>query len=310
MGAERRLFVAPTDNRWFRFLRERKIPEVNFWRPSARGFRILRPGELFLFKLHREHAIAGGGFFVKYTRMPVSLAWQTFEEANGASNPLELLNMIQEHRSDTPPHPDPEIGCIILTEVFYFMEDEKVPLPRSYRPNLQSGRSYSLDTTEGLDLYEAVVERLEARQGEVASIIRETGDPYQVVRRRLRPQGFRILVADAYQRRCAVTGEKVYPVLEAAHIKPVKASGPHEVRNGVFLRADLHKLFDAGYMTLDTDRRGEYRVVVSQRVKEEYDNGKEYLRLHGRPLIVVPSRRDERPAGEYIRWHRENIFIQ
>lgn len=310
MSAERRLFVAPTDNRWFQFLRKRMIPEVNFWRPSARGFRILRPGELFLFKLHREHAISGGGFFVKFTRMPVSLAWQTFKTANGAPNPLELLRMIQEHRSENPPHPDPEIGCIILTEVFYFEDAEKVPLPRSYHPNLQSGRSYSLDTSEGMALYEAVMERLEARQDEVVSIIRETGDTYQVVRRLLRPQGFRAIVADAYQRRCAVTGEKVYPVLEAAHIKPVYASGPSEVRNGLLLRADLHKLFDAGYMTLDEHRRGDYRVVVSHRVRDDYDNGETYLQLNGRPLIVVPARKNDRPATDYIRWHQENIFIQ
>jgi hypothetical protein len=31
---------------------------------------------------------------------------------------------------------------------------------------------------------------------------------------------FRVLVTDAYQKRCAITGERTLPVLDAAHIKP------------------------------------------------------------------------------------------
>ena len=48
------------------------------------------------------------------------------------------------------------------------------------------------------------------------------------------------------------------PVLEAAHIKAYAESGPHHISNGVFMRADLHKLFDAGYMTITKD----YRVEI------------------------------------------------
>lgn len=62
------------------------------------------------------------------------------------------------------------------------------------------------------------------------------------------------------------------PVLNAAHIKPYAEDGPHEVRNGLLLREDLHTLFDRGYMTITKD----YRVEVSKRIKEDYGNGKEY----------------------------------
>ena len=40
----------------------------------------------------------------------------------------------------------------------------------------------------------------------------------------------------------AITGEKTLPVLNAAHIKPYAEEGPHEVRNGLLLREDLHTL--------------------------------------------------------------------
>jgi putative restriction endonuclease len=40
------------------------------------------------------------------------------------------------------------------------------------------------------------------------------------VQPRLGQGAFRLLVTDAYQRRCAVTGERTLPVLDAAHIRP------------------------------------------------------------------------------------------
>jgi len=46
--------VGVTDKQWYRFLAGRPgVTEVNFWQPSgAREFRVLDPGEPFLFKAH------------------------------------------------------------------------------------------------------------------------------------------------------------------------------------------------------------------------------------------------------------------
>jgi hypothetical protein len=83
-------WVAVTDREWFRYLGERPaIDEVNFWQPGgAREFRILSVGQPLLFKLHYpDHFVARGGFFRHATRLPVSLAWETFEgqTANSSS---------------------------------------------------------------------------------------------------------------------------------------------------------------------------------------------------------------------------------
>jgi putative restriction endonuclease len=81
-------FVGITDYDWFRFLASRPdLEEVNFWRPGGRaGFKALRPGELFLFKLHApRHFVVGGGLFAHFTKLPASLAWDAFGEANGAA---------------------------------------------------------------------------------------------------------------------------------------------------------------------------------------------------------------------------------
>ena len=72
-----RYWIGITDYDWFRFLAARpELPEVNFWQPSAGRLPVrLDESSLFLFKLHASHggAIVGGGFFVKYSALPVRL---------------------------------------------------------------------------------------------------------------------------------------------------------------------------------------------------------------------------------------------
>jgi putative restriction endonuclease len=106
-------------------------------------------------------------------------------------------------------------------------------------------------------------------------------------------------VTDAYSRRCAITGERTLPALEAGHIKPYAKSGPHDVRNGLLLRSDLHNLFDQGYMTVTLD----FKVEVSRRIREEFENGRDYYALHGKPLTVLPASDHSRPAREFLEWH-------
>jgi putative restriction endonuclease len=80
--------------------------------------------------------------------------------------------------------------------------------------------------------------------------------------------------------------------------------GPHAISNGLLLRSDLHKLFDKGYITVSED----YSIEVSGRIKEEFENGRDYYRYHGHKLIVVPEDFRERPGAGYLQWHNENVF--
>ena len=76
-----KIWVGVTDKNWYDHLTRLAPEEVNFWQPSgSRTFRVLQPGEPFLFKLHSpENFIVGGGFFVRYSALPASLAWEAFE---------------------------------------------------------------------------------------------------------------------------------------------------------------------------------------------------------------------------------------
>ena len=42
---------------------------------------------------------------------------------------------------------------------------------------------------------------------------------------------------------------------------------------------------------------------MSRRIREEFDNGRDYYALHGKPLIVLPSSETSRPAREFLEWH-------
>jgi len=82
-----KFFVGVTDYEWYRLHASKPlVDEVNFWRPSPDAtFKALHTGEPFLFKLHApRNFIAGGGFFTKFLQLPISIAWETFREANGA----------------------------------------------------------------------------------------------------------------------------------------------------------------------------------------------------------------------------------
>jgi putative restriction endonuclease len=129
-----------------------------------------------------------------------------------------------------------------------------------------------------------------------------TGAP-QLVRPRLGQGTFRVVVTQAYGGKCAVSKEHSLPVLEAAHIKSFTEGGPHDVANGLLLRADIHRLFDGGYVTVTQDLRFE----VSRHLNEEWENGKIYYALHGQ-AIAVPRMNADRPDPRYLSWHNENVF--
>ena len=53
-----KIWVGVTDKNWFDHLTRLGPDEVNFWQPSgSRTFKVLQPGEPFLFKLRNIHLI-------------------------------------------------------------------------------------------------------------------------------------------------------------------------------------------------------------------------------------------------------------
>ena len=308
-----KLYVGVTDDRWFRFLREQSPDEVNFWRPRAStAFRALQPGEPFLFKLHSpNNVVAGGGFFVRHSVLPLSLAWEAFGRKNGADGIDTLRERIASYRKDGVRNP--QVGCTILVEPFFFDEEDWIPVPRDWAPNIVSGKGYVTEEREGARLWQAVQERLHRYRWQEA--VKEPADERYalnperygsefITRARLGQGAFRVLVTDAYQRRCAISGERTLPVLQASHIKPFAMCGPNHPDNGMLLRSDLHILFDRGYLTVTPD----YEIEVSGRIRDEFENGRDYYRYHGGSLQNLPKG-NESPRRSFLEWHNENLYL-
>ena len=102
----------------------------------------------------------------------------------------------------------------------------------------------------------------------------------------------------AYALRCCVTREATVEILDAAHIQPYVNKESDHVQNGLALRADFHRLFDAGLITLDS----EYRVVLSERLTSEV-----YAAYQGQ-RILMPQVPFHNPSKEALWVHRNLVF--
>jgi putative restriction endonuclease len=313
--------IYPTDHDWYRFLRNRPdLDEINFWQPGgSRVFPRLSVGELFLFRLkHPINRIAGGGFFLHSSVLPIDLAWLAFGEKNGVPSLFDLQRKIAKYKGYASPAaltPADQIGCIILSKPFFLKENEWLEVPADYARSLVQGKRYSALAGEGKLLYDAVLAKIAAQPtGQVREPL-TSGAKLKVEgpiwsegklgRRRLGQGSFRVIVTDAYDRRCSVTGERTLPVLEAAHIKPVTQSGEHRVDNGLLLRSDIHTLFDAGYVTVTPN----FLFQVSSRLRRDWSNGRVYYELDGRE-IRRPQSDDLSPSTEFLEWHADTLFLR
>jgi len=329
-----KLYVGITDYDWFNLHASNPlVEEVNFWRPSPQAsFKALQPGEMFLFKLHApRNFIVGGGFFTRFLPLPLSLAWAAFGEANGARSLGEVRARISKYRKrPIASNEDPYIGCILLNEPFFFAESDWIPSPADFKGPTQVGKSYDAETGTGLMLGREVTARLAAIAARRSSApLREVSvrgtvvngpppvlgpatlnaiDPPRygaptLVAPRLGQGTFRALVTDAYNYRCAITRERTLPVLQAAHIRAYAEGGPHELSNGLLLRSDLHTLFDQHYITVEPNKR---TLIVSRRIREQFENGRDYYALNGH-VLLEPANATAIPSIDNLSFHFERF---
>jgi putative restriction endonuclease len=161
------------------------------------------------------------------------------------------------------PRKDYLIGCRVLTQPFFFPEQQWIPIPGSWSPNIVQGRTYDTSDSEGRRLWEAVLER-ESQLPAAPIATPRYGEP-TLIRPRLGQGAFRVIVTDVYQRQCAVTGERTLPILDAAHIRPFGDGGKHEI----------------------------------SKLRDDFENGRHYYTMKGHTLLMPPNP-DQRPGREFL----------
>lgn len=128
------------------------------------------------------------------------------------------------------------------------------------------------------------------------------------VSRILRDRVFRRVVLRAYDERCAVTGLKLIngggrAEVAAAHIRPVEASGPDIISNGIALSGTAHWMFDRGLIGLTDD----LEILISRQTNDP-EGIKSIINKTGRAF--EPARVSDRPHPHFLKWHREHCFKQ
>ena len=196
-----------------------------------------------------------------------------------------------------------EIGCTVLASAFFVPLEESLPEPTGFPKTAVRGKGYDLSSRIVTDLLERALE-LRMAPTLTRSIPSDRHGLPTLIRPRRGQAAFRALVTDAYNRRCAITGERTLPVLEAAHVIPFNRGGEYSTRNGILLRSDLHRLFDAGYITVDPNT---LNVKVSSAIHAAFHNGAHYYDLDGQPLST-PRLGFEPLSREYLARCRDEVF--
>lgn len=110
---------------------------------------------------------------------------------------------------------------------------------------------------------------------------------------------FRRALLSAY-RKCAVTWCEVAVALDAAHIMPYRGEHTDHVKNGLLLRADIHRLFDERLLAVDTE-------TMTVRIAKSL-TGTIYQELEGRKLHL-PDEDELRPDVRVLNRHRQEAGL-
>lgn len=311
MGQSMRGFIAPTDFDWYQYLSARPAEnEVNFWKPSARPFKALKRGEPLFFKLKARHGhrVVGFGLFLTYAPMSIQQSWSLFGSQNGVGSVQDMVRRVGKyvsHQGGLSLHH--QVGSILLVSPIFFPMELSVDPPQGWSPQIVSGAGYDLQSGEGLRIWSDCLDRASQlalssdtliNLDQVRNEAPAMGTP-RLVAPRLGQGTFRVAVSEAYGR-CAISGEHSLPALDAAHIVPFAQNGPHTVDNGLLLRADIHRLYDQHYVSVTPD----FRFVVSERLREQFNNGRIYYDLAERQ-IHLPENPAHHPRREHLAAHHE-----
>jgi putative restriction endonuclease len=312
-------YVAVTDIEWFEFLfrladDRQQLDEVNFWNPSGRPLRSFGPGEPIFFRLKAPHnAIGGYGFFAHFTTMRLDEAWGCFEEKNGAPGLPELASSIANYRGEDASElmqSTPIVGCTILRDAVFWEPRRWIPWGAAEGWHRSQVRGASQrDPGQADRLLAAILDDHRAAPRELIEpfIVRDVDERRLVQAQIIKREGqgtFRVRLLDAYGRRCAITGERTEPVLDAAHIQPYLGPQSNHLQNGLVMTKEFHTLFDKGYVTVTP----EHRILISRRLRDDWKNGRRYYEYDGHTLAQLPADPRERPSPEALAWHLLSKF--
>nr|WP_302850077.1 pentapeptide repeat-containing protein [Sphaerospermopsis torques-reginae] len=99
-----------------------------------------------------------------------------------------------------------------------------------------------------------------------------------------------------YGHRCLISGCEIKEIIEAAHIIPYSKIESHDVANGLLLRVDLHRLFDAHLIAIHPTTR---EVLISEQIAKDYQD------IRGIEIVSCLTGEDATKQQDALRYHGE-----
>jgi putative restriction endonuclease len=311
-------FIALTDPNWFGFLSTQSsdgvVDEVNFWSPeSILPLKNMSPGTPVFLRLRTHNAIAGFGFYAHFRVLDLDMAWELFGWKNGDPDEANFLRRMGSFRGLDlldPQAPRAPLGCTILRSATFWPRNQWIKWEESmgWQKPIVRGKT-ELDATRAQLLLSTLTSAAPPELSDDLFVPLDVDEREIAIRAQVRREGqgtFRTRLLDAYEGSCAITGEHTEPVLDAAHIQPYLGPRSNHLQNGLTLTKEFHKLFDLGYVTITP----EYVIRVSPRLHSHWKNGKRYYLYNEKPLLQIPSRKDDRPSQKALVWHNEHKFLK
>jgi putative restriction endonuclease len=119
---------------------------------------------------------------------------------------------------------------------------------------------------------------------------------------------FKREIPKIYNYTCAISKMRIATssnaqLVDACHIVPFSVSKNDTITNGISLCPNLHRAFDRGLITIDSN----YRVKVSPKLTED-DSPYSIKQFEGQE-IVLPSKTSQYPLLENLDWHSKEKWI-
>lgn len=262
-------------------------------------------GSLVLYVLDRNNHsyIVGGGYFIGWRIINAYDSWNVYGIRNGV---LSYDDFIQEIINQGG-NEDSFLNALLLSSNFIFANKEMILIPDEFNAQCSGDLRtvISVNSEIGRYLNKLVIKRR-------APHLRDFGDSWPGIyylaahlNSKYASNSFYSRVAAAYDFKCAVTGVRARPALEAVHIRPFYDAQFQSIQNGVLIRSDIHKLLNYGMMTFDYVNDDELYLVVSNKLESIW--AEDYLYLNG-AKVYLPQDRDLWPSRENVKWHQDYLF--
>lgn len=119
---------------------------------------------------------------------------------------------------------------------------------------------------------------------------------------------FKRTIPRIYDYTCSISGLKInsssnVQMIDACHIHPFSLSNDDTVPNGIALSPTLHRAFDRGLITINSD----FVVRVSPTIDEK--NSSFSISQFEGQQILLPKKEKWYPSQESLIWHNKEIFL-